>query len=144
MAWQRRTGSADDVPVDLVAERRAPISIACELLVVSHSGYCDWGDPCLRPTEACPDAWLTEQIRETRRRNNNVYQIAKDPRRAADVVRIRVGRKLVERLSRDSDISGLVARKRGRTTIRVPPTSRRRCRPRVPRMAELGRDVALR
>jgi putative transposase len=33
---------------------------------------------------------------------------------------IRVGRKRVERLMRDADISGLVERKRGRTTIRVP------------------------
>src|SRR4029078_12239230 len=33
---------------------------------------------------------------------------------------IRVGRKRVERLMRQADLSGLVRRKRGRTTIRVP------------------------
>jgi hypothetical protein len=33
---------------------------------------------------------------------------------------IRVGRKRVERLMRQADLSSLVRRKRGRTTIRVP------------------------
>ena len=33
---------------------------------------------------------------------------------------INVGRKRVERLMREADVSGLVARKRGRTTVRVP------------------------
>jgi putative transposase len=98
---------------------RTPISIACELLGVSRSGYYAWatGVPSDR---ALSDAWLTEKIREIWRQNRKVYG---SPRIHAELrlqFGIRVGRKRVERLMRDADISGLVERKRGRTTIRVP------------------------
>jgi putative transposase len=68
------------------------------------------GDP--RPVgSALSDAW---------RQNRKVYG---SPRIHAELrmqFGIRVGRKRVERLMRDAGISGLVERKRGRTTIRVP------------------------
>ena len=68
----------------------------------------------------CEDERLTERIREIHAANREVYG---SPRihaelRLADGVR--VGRKRVERLMRQAGISGLIARKRGRTTIRVP------------------------
>jgi transposase InsO family protein len=63
---------------------------------------------------------LTARIREIHRLNRRVYG---SPRihaelRLADGVR--VGRKRVERLMRRAGISGMVAKRRGRTTIRVP------------------------
>ena len=69
---------------------------------------------------ALEDARLTERIREIHAANRRVYG---SPRihaelRLADGVR--VGRKRVERLMRAAGLSGLVASKRGRTTIRVP------------------------
>jgi putative transposase len=98
---------------------RTPISIACELLGVSRSGYYDWATR-VPSDRALSDAWLTEKIREIWKQNRKVYG---SPRIHAELrlqFGIRVGRKRVERLMRDADISGLVERKRSRTTIRVP------------------------
>ena len=100
-------------------EARTPISMACRLLGVSRSGYYAWaaGAPSDRELS---DAWLTERIREIWKQNRKVYG---SPRIHAELrmqYGIRVGRKRVERLMRRAGISGLVERKRGRTTIRVP------------------------
>jgi putative transposase len=98
---------------------RTPISVACELLGVSRSGYYDWATRA--PSDrALSDAWLTEKIGVIWKQNRKVYG---SPRIHAELrmqFGIRVGRKRVERLMREAGISGLVARKRGRTTIRVP------------------------
>jgi putative transposase len=98
---------------------RTPISIACELLGVSRSGYYDWATRA--PSDrALSDVWLTEKIREIWKQNRKVYG---SPRIHAELrlqFGIRIGRKRVERLMRQAGISGLVERKRGRTTIRVP------------------------
>ena len=69
---------------------------------------------------ALTDAWLTERIRAIHEAHRGVYgapRIHADLRLAHGV---RVSRKRVERLMRAAGISGLVRRKRGRTTIRVP------------------------
>jgi len=100
-------------------EARTPISVACRLLGVSRSGYYAWaaGAPSDR---ALSDVWLTERIREIWKQNRKVYG---SPRIHAELrmqYGIRVGRKRVERLMRQAGISGLVDKKRGRTTIRVP------------------------
>jgi len=96
-----------------------PVSRMCDLLGVSTSGYYEWA--ARAPSDrALTDAWLREKIREIWAANRKVYGA---PRIHADLRMahgIRVGRKRVERLMRDAGISGLVARKRGRTTIRVP------------------------
>jgi putative transposase len=98
---------------------RTPISTACELLGVSRSGYYDWATRA--PSDrALADAWLTEKIRVIWKQNRKVYG---SPRIHAELrmqFGIRVGRKRVERLMREAGISGLVQRKRGRTTVRVP------------------------
>ncbi|MDQ3631500.1 MAG: IS3 family transposase [Actinomycetota bacterium] len=97
----------------------APISLMCELLGVSSSGYYEWARRA--PSDrTLSDAWLTEKIREIHAENREVYGA---PRVHAELrLRhgVRVGRKRVERLMREANLSGLVARKRGRTTIRVP------------------------
>src|SRR5579859_4794538 len=96
-----------------------PVSLACELLGVSRSGYHKWET---RPPSdrELQDAWLLEKIKEIHTENRGVYGA---PRIHAELrLRhgIRVGRKRVERLMRQAGISGLIPRKRGRTTIRVP------------------------
>jgi putative transposase len=93
--------------------------MACRLLGVSRSGYYEWAAnvPSARARE---DAELVERIVEIHGAHRKVYG---SPRihaelRLADG--IRVGRKRVERLMREAGISGMVPRKRGRTTISVP------------------------
>jgi putative transposase len=102
------------------AERASfPVSLMCELLDVSRSGYLDWSSRA--PSDrALADAWLTERIKRIHKDNREVYG---SPRIHAELrmrYGIRVGRKRVERLMRAAGISGLKERKRGRTTIRVP------------------------
>jgi putative transposase len=86
---------------------------------VSRSGYYEWATRA--PSQrALTDAWLTEQIRRIHKAHRGVYgapRIHADLRLAHGV---RVSRKRVERLMRQAGISGLVRRKRGRTTVSVP------------------------
>jgi putative transposase len=104
-----------------IAAKRAEHSVKtmCRVLEVSRSGFHAWAkrEPSARALE---DERLTERIREIHRVNRKVYG---SPRihaelRMADGVR--VARKRVERLMRQAAITGMVRRKRGRTTIRVP------------------------
>jgi putative transposase len=104
-----------------IAAKRAEHSVKtmCRVLEVSRSGFHAWArrEPSARALE---DLRLTERIREIHRENRKVYG---SPRihaelRLADGVR--VGRKRVERLMRQAAITGMVRRKRGRTTISVP------------------------
>ena len=98
---------------------RTPVSMSCRLLGVSRSGYHEWA--ANRPSaRAQVDAELVERIRSIHKAHRGVYgspRIHADLRLAHD---IRVGRKRVERLMRQAGISGMVRRKRGRTTISVP------------------------
>jgi putative transposase len=98
---------------------RTPVSVACELLGVSRSGFYAWRTRV--PSErALHDAWLTERIKEIWKANREVYGAPRIHAELRMAHGIRVSRKRVERLMREAGISGLVARKRGRTTIRVP------------------------
>jgi putative transposase len=75
--------------------------------------------PAERPC-ALSDAWLLEKVKQIHAENRQVYG---SPRIHAELRMahgIRVSRKRVERLMRQAGISGLVNKKRGRTTIRVP------------------------
>jgi putative transposase len=98
---------------------RTPVSLACRWLGVSRSGYYEWAGRS--PSDrALTDAWLTDRVRAIHRAHRGVYGA---PRIHADLRMahgIRISRKRVERLMRAAGISGLVHRKRGRTTIRVP------------------------
>jgi putative transposase len=104
-----------------IAAKKAEHSIKtmCRVLGVSRSGFHAWEnrEPSRRERE---DELLLERIRDIHEDNRRVYG---SPRvhaelRLADGVR--VGRKRVERLMHQAGITGTVARKRGRTTIRVP------------------------
>ena len=103
----------------LAEKARTPISVACDLLGVSRSGFHAWSS---RPPSdrALSDAWLLERIRRVHAENRQVYgsrRVQAELRLGEGIV---VSRKRIQRLMRDAEISGLVARKRGRTTIRVP------------------------
>jgi putative transposase len=104
-----------------IAAKRTEHSVKtmCRVLGVSRSGFHAWAkrEPSARAVE---DARLLERIREIHQSNRRVYG---SPRIHAELVMAdgeRLGRKRVERLMRHAGISGLVARKRGRTTVRVP------------------------
>jgi putative transposase len=104
-----------------IAAERAVHSIKtmCRVLGVSRSGFHAW-QRRPRSTRALEDERLTERIRAIHKDNRRVYG---SPRVHAELVMAdgeRIGRKRVERLMRRAGITGMVARKRGRTTIRVP------------------------
>ena len=106
---------------EFIAAKKAEHSVKamCRVLGVSRSGYHAWvkRKPSARALE---DERLSERIVEIHRLNRKVYG---SPRIHAELALgdgVRVGRKRVERLMRQAGISGMVARKRGRTTIRVP------------------------
>ena len=95
------------------------VSRMCVLLGVSTTGYYDWLGRA--PSDrALADAWLLEKIKDIWLANRKVYGAPRIHAELRMQFGIHVGRKRVERLMRDAGISGLVARKRGRTTIRVP------------------------
>jgi putative transposase len=93
-----------------------PISLMSRLLGVSRQAFHAWER---RPPSqrALDDAFLTERIREIHRGVYGARRIHAELRLGHE---IRVSRKRVERLMRDAGISGLVPKKRSRTTIRVP------------------------
>jgi transposase InsO family protein len=96
-----------------------PVALMCRALEVNRTSFHDWER---RPPSdrALQDAWLLEQIKEIHETHRRVYGA---PRIHAELRLgrgIRVGRKRVERLMKRAQISGLVPKKHGRTTIRVP------------------------
>ena len=102
------------------AERASfPVSVMCEVLGVSRSGYHGW-ERRAPSDRALTDAWLIEKIKEIHEQARGVY----GSRRVQAELRlgqgIEVSRKRVRRLMRQAGISGLVRVKRGRTTIKVP------------------------
>ena len=95
------------------------VKTMCRVLGVSRSGFHAWAS---RPpsARAVQDAWLTERILEIHEANRKVYGSPRIHAELAMADGIRVGRKRVERLMRQAEISGLVPRRRGKTTVRVP------------------------
>ena len=90
----------------------------CRVLEVSRSGFHAWEKRA--PSERdLQDAWLIERIGQIHERSRATYGA---PRVNAELrfQSVHVGRKRVERLMRQARLSGLVKRRRGRTTIRVP------------------------
>ena len=94
-----------------------PVSLMCELLGVSESGYWAW---CTRPPSdrELADAWLTERIRAIHSASGGRYG---SPRVHAMLVRegIRVGEKRVERLMRLAGLRGAHRRRRKGCTVGV-------------------------
>ena len=95
-----------------------PVSLMCELLEVSESGYWAW---CTRaPSDReLGDAWLTDRIRAIHAASSGRYG---SPRVHAMLARegIHVGEKRVERLMRLAGLQGAHRRRRKGCTIGVP------------------------
>jgi len=96
-----------------------PVALLCNVLGVSRQGFYAWAKR-LPSNRDLADAWLIEQIREIHQVNRGVYGAPRIHAELRMARGVRVGRKRVERLMKMAGISGLVPRKRGRTTIRVP------------------------
>ena len=91
----------------------------CRVLGVSRSGFHAWEirEPSARARQ---EEQLTERIREIHAEN---LKVDGSPRIHAELRLgdgVRVSRKRVERLMRQAGLSGLIAKRRGRTTISVP------------------------
>lgn len=95
-----------------------PVSLMSRVLGVSRQAFHAWErrPPSQRSLE---DAFLTERIREIHRSARGVYGAPRIHAELRMAQGIRVSRKRVERLMRQAGISGLVPKRRGRTTIRV-------------------------
>ena len=109
-----------------IAARKAERSVKtmCRVLGVSRSGFHAWERraPCRRELA---DRQLVERIERIHRRSRGTY----GSRRVHAELAPRVSgsaAKRVERLMRRAQRSGLVRRRRGRTTVRVPGV---RCAP---------------
>ena len=103
-----------------VAAQKASHSVKtlCRVLGVSRSGFHAW-ERRAPSNRALADAWLVEKIRQVHVSSRGTYG---SPRVHAELRfdGIGIGRKRVERWMRQQQLSGLVRRRRGRTTIRVP------------------------
>ena len=104
----------------LIDAKRAqhPVSLLCGVLGVSRAGYYSWKD---RPASArahC-DGELLEAIAAIHGESKATYGW---PRVHAELRHrgVRVSRKRVARLMRQAGLSGMVRRRKSKTTIRVP------------------------
>jgi putative transposase len=91
----------------------------CRILGVSRPGFHAW-ERRAPSDRALSDTWLTEKIKAIHAGNRGVYVAPRIHAELRLAHGLRVGRKRVERLMREADLSGLVPKRRGRTTIRVP------------------------
>jgi putative transposase len=93
--------------------------VLCRTLEVNRTSFHDW-ERRAPSQRALTDAWLTEKIKTIHEDKRKVYGAPRIHAELRMAHGARVGRKRVERLMRSAGISGLVSKKRGRTTIRVP------------------------
>ena len=134
----------------IAAEKTSyPVAVMCRALDVNRTSFHDWERRA--PSErALTDAWLTERIKEIHEAKRRVYGAPRIHAELRMAHGVRVGRKRVERLMRSAGISGLVPKKRGRTTIRVPGVRvaddlvERQFRPRAPNVLWLADITYLR
>jgi putative transposase len=134
----------------IAAEKAAyPVAVLCRALEVNRTSFYDW-ERRAPSDRALTDAWLTEKIKQIHQDKRRVYGAPRIHAELRMAHGIRVGRKRVERLMRSAGISGLVAKKRGKTTIRVPGVRvaddlvQRRFRPSAPNVLWLADITYLR
>ena len=90
----------------LAEKARTPVSVACELLGVSTSGFYAWASRAPSDRDLS-DAWLIARIKHVHRENRGVYgsrRVTAELRLGEGVV---VSRKRVQRLMRQVGLSGL-------------------------------------
>lgn len=113
------------------------IKTMCRVLEVSRSGYHAWAKRPPSPREV-RDRELVEIMCGIHQRARGVYGARRIHAELEHDHGIRVGCKRVERLMRGAGLSGLVKRKRGKTTVSVPGVAvaddlvARRFRPEAP------------
>lgn len=96
-----------------------PVALMCRALEVNRTSFHDWEHRA--PSDrALTDAWLSEKIKEIHEAKRKVYGAPRIHAELRMAHGVRVGRKRVERLMRSAGISGLIPKKRGRSTVRVP------------------------
>jgi putative transposase len=104
----------------LIDAKRAqhPVSLLCSVLGVSRAGYYAWKDRPASP-RAVRDDELLALIREIHDESEGTYGW---PRTHAELRHrgVRASRKRVARLMRHAGLSGMVRRRKGRTTVSVP------------------------
>lgn len=96
-----------------------PVVVLAGTLRVNRSAYYAWAKrpPSRRELE---DRELTRQIKEIHAANRGVYGTPRIHAELRMVHSMKVSTKRVARLMREARISGLMPRRRGKTTIRVP------------------------
>jgi putative transposase len=95
------------------------VAVMCRTLGVNRTSFHDWERRAPSDRELS-DAWLTEKIKQIHVVSDGTYGARRIHAELRLEHGIRVGRKRVERLMRAAGISGVVARKRRRTTVRLP------------------------
>jgi putative transposase len=103
----------------IAAEKASyPVSLMSRVLGVNRTAFHRFERR--PPSErALQDAWLTDKITEIHTRARGVYGVRRIHAELRLGHGVKVGRKRVERLMREAGLSGLVKRRRGKTTIRV-------------------------
>ena len=96
-----------------------PVAVMCRALSVNRTSFHDW-ERRAPSDRALRDAWLLERIKAIHKAKRKVYGAPRIHAELRLADGIRIGRKRVERLMRQAGISGLVTKKRGHTTVRVP------------------------
>jgi putative transposase len=96
-----------------------PVALLCRTLEVNRTSFHDW-ERRAPSQRALTDVWLSEKIKEIHEAKRKVYGAPRIHAELRMAHGVKVGRKRVERLMRSAGISGLIPKKRGRTTIRVP------------------------
>lgn len=91
----------------------------CRALGVNRTSFHDWQRRAPSDRELT-DAWLTEKIKQIHADSDGTYGARRIHAELRLEHGIRVGRKRVERLMKAAGISGLLPRKRRRTTIPLP------------------------
>ena len=86
---------------------------------MNRTSFHDW-ERRAPSDRALSDAWLTEKIREIHAASDGTYGVRRVHAELRIEHGIRIGRKRVERLMKAAGISGLLPRKRRRTTVRLP------------------------
>jgi len=104
----------------IAAEKASyPIAWMCRVLKVNRTAFHAWQNRPPSPRSRS-DALLTRRICEIHSENRGVYGARRIHAELRDIDDVKVGRKRVERLMNVAGISGMVTRRRGRTTISVP------------------------
>jgi putative transposase len=91
----------------------------CRALGVNRTSFHDW-ERRAPSDRALSDAWLIEKIKQIHAASDGTYGVRRVHAELGLEHQLRVGRKRVERLMRAAGISGVAARKRRRTTVRLP------------------------